>query len=497
MAASAPKYSLGSPQDHIPMCEKHNLIIDIECEDCGKFICSTCAKTDHKSHDWNTITSAASLRRRQLKEYLCKIRETNVREMDKKIQKAAKQTEVNQRQCDSEVSKLQKHYDRIISKLDQLKMSHEKTLRDNLRSNSFEMNKEKVDLEMKKKQVLELVKFLEERHSTMSDFSFIDNLKNLACLTSVRDGDLQRESHLLRYRGGIINEGSLESLMGQTFDLDSIAVEVIETKSFQYGYKPIYVLEALTEDTYIVGELASEYMYIERVNLRNKEREKLNLNVNGVCVAVNGDVYFTNEKNKSIDRLRTTGSVSTAFSTGPLIPEGICHSTEGGLLVTLRDSERDRYQLGSQNRRLVRHATLNGDVIHEYEYNADGRTRLFTVPYKVRQNFNTDIYVVNWTSGDTSELVILTFSGTLKSVYRGQDPTKICLLSDVVCDSHCNLLISDVTYSSIHLLSPDGEFMKFLLTEKEVQHPMSMALYKSTLWVGDIDGRLSVFNYKS
>lgn len=194
---------------------------------------------NHKDHDWNTITSAASLRRRQLKEYLCKIRETNVREMDKKIQKAAKQTEVNQRQCDSEVSKLQKHYDRIISKLDQLKMSHEKTLRDNLRSNSFEMNKEKVDLELKKKQVLELVKFLEERHSTMSDFSFIDNLKNLACLTSVRDGDLQRESHLLRYRGGIINEGSLESLMGQTFDLDSIAVEVIETKSFQYGYKPI------------------------------------------------------------------------------------------------------------------------------------------------------------------------------------------------------------------------------------------------------------------
>lgn len=166
-------------------------------------------------------------------------------------------------------------------------------------------------------------------------------------------------------------------------------------------------------------------------------------------------------------------------------------------MVTLRDSERDRYQIGKRNRRLVRHVTLSGDVINEYEYNADGRTRLFTVPYKVRQNLNTDICVVNWTSGDTSELVILTFSGVLRSVYRGQDPTKIYLLSDVVCDSHCNLLVSDVTYSSIHLLSPDGEFMKFLLTEKEVQHPMSMALYKSTLWVGDMDGRLSVFNYKS
>lgn len=497
MAASAPKYPLGSPQEHIPMCEKHNLIKDIECGECSEFICSKCAKTDHKDHDWNTLTSAASLGRRQLREYLGKIREKNIREMDKKIQKAAKQIEANQKQCDSEVSKVQKHFDRIISKLGELKMSHEETLRDNLRCNNFEMSKEKIDLEMKKKQVLDLVKYLEESHATMSDFSLIDNLRNLACLASIREGDIQKEGRLIRYRGWIINEGFLESIMGQTFDLDSIAVDVMDSRSFQYGYKPIYVLEAITEDTYIVGELASEYMYIERINMENKEREKLNVNVNGVCVADNGDIYFTNEKNKSIDRLKTMGSVSTAFSTGPLVPEGICPSTDGGLLITLRDTERERYQLGSRNRRLVRHVTLTGDVIQEYEFNADDRTRLFTVPYKVRQNFNTDICVVNWTSDDTSELVILTFTGVLKSVYRGQDLTKICLLSDVVCDIHCNLLISDVTYSAIHLLSPNGEFMKFLLTEKEASHPMSMALYNSTLWVGDIDGRLSVFNYKS
>lgn len=105
----------------------------------------------------------------------------------------------------------------------------------------------------------------------------------------------------------------------------------------------IYVLEVIIEDIYIVGELVIEYMYIEWVNLRNKEREKLNLNVNGVCVVENGDVYFMNERSKFIEWLGIMGLVLIVFSIGLLILEGICYLNEGGLLVILRDSEWDRY----------------------------------------------------------------------------------------------------------------------------------------------------------
>lgn len=72
------------------MCEEYNLIIDIECEDCGEFICFKCVKIEYKDYDWNIIMLVVSLRRRQLKEYLCMIREMNVKEMDKKIQNVVK-----------------------------------------------------------------------------------------------------------------------------------------------------------------------------------------------------------------------------------------------------------------------------------------------------------------------------------------------------------------------------------------------------------------------
>ena len=85
------------------------------------------------------------------------------------------------------------------------------------------------------------------------------------------------------------------------------------------------------------------------------------------------------------------------FSTDPLGPWGICQTKDGGLLVTLEDTETDIYQPKSHSRRLVRHVTLTGDVIHEYviEYQEDGQARLLTSPYIINQNGNNDICVIN------------------------------------------------------------------------------------------------------
>lgn len=137
---------------------------------------------------------------------------------------------------------------------------------------------------------------------------------------------------------------------------------------------------------------------------------------------------------------------------------------------------------------------MSGDVIHEYEYHEDGHTRLFTLPVRIKQNGNTDICVLNWTSDDSSELVILSLSGCLKSVYLGQNK---CSLTDLVCDTYFDIVVSDMENNQIHLLSAEGEFLKYLLKENEVNRPFSMSMYDSTLWVGDNYGTVKVFNYET
>uniref|UniRef100_K1PTY3 Uncharacterized protein n=1 Tax=Magallana gigas TaxID=29159 RepID=K1PTY3_MAGGI len=492
MATIVPEYPLGSAQVHIQMCEKHDLRIDMTCEDCDEFICSQCAKTDHKDHDWNTIPTAGSQRRRELNEVLSKIKEEDVKEMDEKIEKAAKQMEDNQKCCDYEVSKLQKQFDEIVSKLVKIKIHLETELREGLVRKNAKVSEKKLDLEKNYKKIKDFVKFLEDKHSTMSDYCLIDNHRDLMTnLKSNKDSDKEKGYFSARYRGGVINEGILESMMGQTLDLDDITVT--ETDSFQYGDKSIVVLEAIKKDTCFVGGLISGY--IEKVDKRNKKEMIINVNVNDVCVTNNGDVYATEYDSDSIVRLFPSGSVSKVFRTAPLVPRGICPFKEGGLLVTLRDNQSEAFQPDSDSRRLVIHVKFTGDLIREYEYHEDGQTRLFILPWRVRQNNNTDICVVNRASMAAGELVILSSSGFLKSIYQGKNQGFQFNPIDLVCDSHCNLIVSDSINSQVHLVSPEGEFMKYLLTENEITKPCSMSLYKSTLWVGNKHGLVKVFQY--
>jgi hypothetical protein len=142
---------------------------------------------------------------------------------------------------------------------------------------------------------------------------------------------------------------------------------------------------------------------------------------------------------------------------------------------------------------LMRHMTLTGDVIRDYEYQEDAQTRLFTLPVRVQQNGNSDICVVDWTSDDKGNLVILSSSGRMKSVYHGQDLKEKFIPCGVACDSLCNILVTDTDNHRVRLLSPDGEFLKFLLTEDEELSPSSLSVHGSTLWVGCSNGTVKLF----
>uniref|UniRef100_K1RF12 Uncharacterized protein n=1 Tax=Magallana gigas TaxID=29159 RepID=K1RF12_MAGGI len=466
--------------------------IDMTCEDCDEFICSQCAKTDHKDHNWKTIPTAGSQRRRGLKKTLGKVKEQDVKELDKMIQQAAKQMEDNQNCFESELYKLRKHFDMIVSKLDEIKKNYENTLREKLESKNTSVSEGRLNLEENKKQIMDVVEFLEEKHSTMSDFSLIDNLRDLKTLLSIRDSANMIFGYPLRYKQNSIREELLESMMGEVVDLNEITVT--EADSFHIENKPIEVLEGIDETMFVSMQAGD-------IKIRNKISH-LNVNVstkaNDACLTDTGDVFFTEFTNKSINyfSMYKYNSASLSFSTAPSIPYGICQATldkELALLVTLKDDESERYQLNSRSRRLVRHVTLTGDIIREYEYQEDGQTRLFTLPVRVRQNGNTDICVINKTNESSSELVILSSSGCLKVVYRGHTVVENCVFSDIACDLRSNIILSDMKNGHIHLLGSDGGFVKFLLTQDEIRHPSSMSLSNSTLWIGNNEGLVKKF----
>lgn len=133
MAEKKEEFPFETPQEHKLMCEKHNLMpIDVTCEDCGQFICSTCVKEEHNDHNWQTIQTGTIFITRAILKSLNKIEEYDIQRIEKTIQRTFEEMTENKKRCEVEVSRLQKHFDAIVHKLIKIKNKHEKTRRDTL-----------------------------------------------------------------------------------------------------------------------------------------------------------------------------------------------------------------------------------------------------------------------------------------------------------------------------------------------------------------------------
>ena len=337
------------------------------------------------------------------------------------------------------------------------------------------------------------MKSLKETYNEMPDIVLIKTHNELTSLTSTNNNDLEKSHFFMKYEIEDINDAVLLSIIGHIIDLEQITVT--ETNSFQWGNEQIEVLKAIDDDTCLMRNTRGS-SYIEQVGRSGKKEKQFSVNINDVCIAVNDEIYVTDGEDKTISRLSASGSLSSIVSTDPLEPVGICQTIGGDLLVTLTDNESDPYKLRDGNRRQLRRVTVLGDVIREYEYQEDGQTRLFTAPKRVTQNGNTDICVINSTSKTTSELVIMSFYGSRKSVYHGCNEKQLDFyVTDVVCDYKCNIIVNDLHKSTIHILDSRGHFMKYLLTEKEIYNPSSISLRNSTLWVANVNGQVKLFHY--
>lgn len=123
------------------------------------------------------------------------------------------------------------------------------------------------------------------------------------------------------------------------------------------------------------------------------------------------------------------------------------------------------------------------------------QTRLLTDPWRITQDGNSLICVINWKIKAMNELVILSLSG-MKYVYRGRVKKEKFRFTDAACDSYYYILVCELLNSAIHLLSPKGAFMRYLLTKSDVNHSSSMSMKTSALWVSDCQGLVKVFSYK-
>lgn len=150
-------------KEHPETCEACNVNKD-KGKDCDDLICSQCTNTVHGNHVEREILNKENQRKKELKTFIGTVKERIVGELSKKTHIITEQMDRNEKSCDSEVSKLKKHYDAIVSKLNEIKTSYEKILKNKVEEKNNEIRKKKLVLVEKKEKVDNLAKFLEEKY---------------------------------------------------------------------------------------------------------------------------------------------------------------------------------------------------------------------------------------------------------------------------------------------------------------------------------------------
>lgn len=92
-------------------------------------------------------------REKKIKETLTKVNEEVVKKMDETILMITKQMNDSLKCCHSEVSKLQKYFESIISKLDEIRRNYEKRLREIVEGKNAEASESRLNLEKKRERV--------------------------------------------------------------------------------------------------------------------------------------------------------------------------------------------------------------------------------------------------------------------------------------------------------------------------------------------------------
>ena len=64
----------------------------------------------------------------------------------------------------------------------------------------------------------------------------------------------------------------------------------------------------------------------------------------------------------------------------------------------------------------------------------------------------------------------------------------------VACDSKSRIVVSDCNNKCLHLLSPGGIVLRYLLSDM-FDHPTTIAIHQGSLWIGFWEGAVKVYKY--
>ena len=483
-------------------CVKHREEIDLYCRSCKTPTCTECLKTDHNGHDVDTVRKfSRKIKARSLDlhaELEMKINRTRSKNQRHLRNVKSRNNVLLQRNLDSAEKKraeLHQTVDELIKSQVNAIKSHSKKLEEEiwkeeemLHQDDSELDEKMENFTTSKLTGLDLILYHKELNTKVATQRILD-LHDQTIRQVFEEGEVDRES--------------IQKMIGQTKNVNESSSEVKTIASFQEEDRLAYTICPVSQtEAWVTYKCGEEFTLLRRdgrhINSINKD-ENLKLN----SFILQNDAFLScATDDRVILKTDISGKWCTWKCTAPLHARFIGEGLYGNVLLSRVGEleEEDDEAPGTQANpitRMVQMLTPSGDVLCTYG-NEKGTTSVLTRPGYVAQNYNSDVCVVNWfkVAKDKARGNICVFfeDGQLKFVYKGNGgeliPRGICY------DLLCNILCANYFDSTIHVVSNEGAFLRYLLTRDTcVPNPYTLALHRGVLWLGSKEGKVNTYRY--
>ena len=489
--------SLYKAQEALKTCDEHqNEELSCFCKTCKKFICTTCAKTTHNGHDWDLVSFVAKKRRKETPLLCRKIKQENMPQCREKIRVVEDNISTVEKASDDDMAKLEERRTAMINAINQT-IDDQKRKREEIKEEKrTKLDEHRLRLRTKIEYLDKMTTSLDSNIGAYTDYDLLEmEQEMLTALEEVEQYDVALVSSEVTFVPGEIIQSLIEEMIGEIKESDkdidtctSISVEEVWTLKCFDGI--VVTISPISSTNAWVG--CNKSNIIKQLSSQGTETNNITISNSNNVISINGDFIVTDFTKQAIRRVTPQGKEQVIVRTKPLHPTFISQTQTGDVLVSMRDGG-DAFKLESSSRRLVQRMTLTGKVLNTYEFREDGTTRLFTLPGRTAENGNSDICVINRTGVYTGELIVLYGDGRVRFTYRGQEGRKFDP-RDVACESDRKIIVLDCTKRSLSLLSPNGVFLRYLLSDM-FDYPNTVALYQDTLWIGFVKGAVKVYKY--
>ncbi|KAK3103690.1 hypothetical protein FSP39_021068 [Pinctada imbricata] len=484
------------------MCDEHcDELLDMFCRDCGKAICEACIKLYHLDHDWCKLSKLISEFHGHAAEKAVLIRENQIFGLRRNLTTILTLKNENAQKNFEDISGIIKKKERIIDAVNQISDRLIKKCEKDYTRIDEKLREYENDLLRRLQDCEDIAHAYEKSSDLISGYQFILMEQRLKSHNSfIPPMDFSKERDLANFVNCSLDYDKVEQMFGKVEKKDNsiLPTKTVNVQQARQGSdkRMLYTMFPLADNqAWSNVQNVKQNMLI--TNLMNL-LELTDACVDADCVSFvsldNGDQIFVRMLDMRVCKMGADGVLNELRSTYPLSPTGVSRGAESGILVSLLDKGLP-VSVPPTGGALL-HLSEDGALLRKYDVDIE-KTRFFPYPFKVVQNNNLDLCVVDYLRNDQTQLRVLTYDGEFKFEYNGRNLGKKLDISGICCDNRCRIILSDCRNHVVHLVNSEGVFLRFLLSRVDgMEYPLTPVIYRNTLWVHCAFGKTKVLKYE-